>query len=118
VRLAVDRFGAGYSSLRCVKLFPVDTVKIDRSFVRGVAQDRKDAAIITAIVGLSRALGLDVIADGVETGEQAAALSELGCVAAQGYHIAPPLPEPDASTLVAVHPATHVRVGSPTTPRA
>jgi diguanylate cyclase (GGDEF)-like protein len=100
VRIAVDQFGAGYSSLSCVKLFPIDTIKLDRSFVRGVARDRHDAAIITAIVGLSRALGLEVIADGVETGEQIAALTELGCDVAQGYHLAEPLPEQAATLLV------------------
>ncbi|MDQ1519451.1 MAG: hypothetical protein QOI55_524 [Actinomycetota bacterium] len=100
VRIAVDQYGAGYSSLSCVKLFPIDTIKVDRSFVRGVARDRNDAAIITAIVGLSRALGLEVIADGVETGEQVAALTELGCDIAQGHHLAEPLPEQAATLLV------------------
>jgi diguanylate cyclase (GGDEF)-like protein/PAS domain S-box-containing protein len=109
VRLAIDDFGTGYSSLHYVKLFPVDTLKIDRSFVQGVAADVQDAAIVSAIVGLSRALGLDVIAEGVEEPEQAATLRELGCDVAQGYYYARPLPEADAIDLLRREPAYALR---------
>ncbi len=109
VRLAIDDFGTGYSSLHYVKLFPVDTLKIDRSFVQGVEADRQDAAIISAIVGLSRALGLEVIAEGFESGEQVAVLRELGCNVAQGYHYARPLPEHDALDLLRAEPAYSLR---------
>jgi EAL domain-containing protein (putative c-di-GMP-specific phosphodiesterase class I) len=100
VRLAVKDFGAGYSSLGCVKLFPVDTVQIDRSVVRGVAHDRSDTAIIAAIAGFAAALGLEVIADGVETAEQAVALTELGCDIAQGPYVGPPVPAGAANLLL------------------
>jgi diguanylate cyclase (GGDEF)-like protein/PAS domain S-box-containing protein len=92
VAIAIDDFGTGYSSLSYVKLFPVDTLKVDRSFVQGVAEDLHDRAIVAAIVGLARALGLTVVAEGVETPEQAAALTRLGCTGAQGYHFAAPAP--------------------------
>jgi diguanylate cyclase (GGDEF)-like protein/PAS domain S-box-containing protein len=108
-RLAIDDFGTGYSSLHYVKLFPVDTLKIDRSFVQGVAVERQDAAIVSAIVGLSRALGLEVIAEGVETPEQAATLRDLGCDVGQGYHYARPLPAPDAVDLLGREPVCAVR---------
>jgi EAL domain-containing protein (putative c-di-GMP-specific phosphodiesterase class I) len=100
VRLAIDDFGTGYSSLSYVKQFPVDTLKIDQSFVEGVARDPQDSAIIAAIIGLSRALGLQTIAEGVETADQAAALHALGCDVAQGYHFGRSLPADEASLLL------------------
>jgi diguanylate cyclase (GGDEF)-like protein/PAS domain S-box-containing protein len=109
VRLAIDDFGTGYSSLHYVKLFPVDTLKIDRSFVQDVAGDPQDAAIISAIVGLSRALGLEVIAEGVEGGDQASALRELGCDVAQGYHYGRPLTGADVIDVLRREPASALR---------
>jgi diguanylate cyclase (GGDEF)-like protein len=100
VRLAIDDFGTGYSSLTYVKLFPVDTLKVDRSFVSGVTTDHQDSAIIAAIVGLARALGLEVVAEGVETAEHAERLRQLGCKAGQGYHFDRPLTGQEASELV------------------
>ncbi|MCU1427700.1 MAG: hypothetical protein JWL83_1700 [Actinomycetia bacterium] len=100
VRIAIDDFGTGYASLNYVKLFPVDTLKIGRSFVERVARDRQDSAIVAAIIGLSRSLGLETIAEGVETAEQAEALRRLGCDAAQGYHFARPLPADEATLLI------------------
>ena len=87
VRLAIDDFGVGYSSLSHLKyLLPVDVIKIDKSFVDGLLESGDSRAIITAIIQLAHALGVQAVAEGVETAEQAAALRELDCHIAQGYH--------------------------------
>jgi diguanylate cyclase (GGDEF)-like protein len=92
VRLAVDDFGTGYSSLGYLKQFPVDIVKIDRSFVSGLGVDAEDSSIVAAVIGLGHALGLQVVAEGVETSGQHEALAELGCNLAQGYYFGRPVP--------------------------
>jgi len=90
VRLSVDDFGTGYSSLAYLRRFPVDALKIDRSFVGGLDQEPREAAIIEAIVGLADALDLSVVAEGVETLSQLERVRELGCDEAQGYFLARP----------------------------
>jgi diguanylate cyclase (GGDEF)-like protein len=91
VQLAVDDFGTGYSSLLYLQRFPVDILKVDRSFVSGLGHSPADTAIVAGVVGLANALGLLAVAEGVETAEQAARLTELGCTRAQGYLWSRPL---------------------------
>jgi len=91
VGIAIDDFGTGYSGLAYLKRLPIDTVKIDQSFVRDLTVDPDDAAIVTAIVVMAKSLEVDVIAEGVETEEQLAHLIALGCERAQGYLLARPM---------------------------
>jgi EAL domain-containing protein (putative c-di-GMP-specific phosphodiesterase class I) len=92
VSLSIDDFGTGYSSLSYLKRFPIDTIKIDRSFVQDLHQDTDDAAICAAILAMSRQLGLNVVAEGVETREQLAFLRRHKCNHIQGYICSRPLP--------------------------
>jgi diguanylate cyclase (GGDEF)-like protein/PAS domain S-box-containing protein len=91
IRLAIDDFGTGYSSLSYLRRFPIDALKIDRSFVRGLGHDDDDAAVVRLIIHLARDLGLVVMAEGVETEEQLEELISLGCDRAQGFYFARPV---------------------------
>ena len=92
MRLAIDDFGTGYSSLAYLKWFPVDTVKVDRSFIAGIDSDPADRAIVGAVIELAHALGITVVAEGVETRGQLTRLRSLGCDQAQGFLFARPHP--------------------------
>jgi predicted signal transduction protein with EAL and GGDEF domain len=92
VQLAVDDFGTGYSSLSYLRSFPVDLLKVDQSFVSGIGAEGGDEAIVAAIIRLAHTLGLEAVAEGVETPAQLARLRALGCNLAQGFYLAKPMP--------------------------
>ncbi|HEY3486700.1 MAG TPA: EAL domain-containing protein, partial [Gammaproteobacteria bacterium] len=94
VRLAIDDFGTGYSSLAQIRRFPIDTLKVDRSFIREIPQVPEDSAITEAIIAMGKTLSLTVVAEGVETLEQADFLRDRSCDEMQGYYFARPI-DPD-----------------------
>lgn len=104
VKILLDDFGTGYSSLSHLQRFPIDALKIDRSFVMHLGAGGGDCAIVRAIAAMARALELEVVAEGVETAEQAAEAHALGCGSAQGYYFARPAPPTVIEALI--HPAT------------
>lgn len=95
IRVAIDDFGTGYSSFAMLRDFPVDRLKIDRSFVDGIAHSLRQQHLVRAIVGLAKGLGIDIVAEGVETEESWLTLAELGCDIAQGFYICRPAPLPE-----------------------
>ncbi|HEX8497838.1 MAG TPA: EAL domain-containing protein, partial [Actinomycetales bacterium] len=99
----------GYSSLSYLRRFPIDILKMDRSFLDEVPGNLQDEALVRAIVDLGSTLDLQLIAEGVETAEQAEALAALGCPFGQGYHFARPMPYGEALTLLSRPPATRAR---------
>lgn len=104
VTIALDDFGTGYASLTHLKRFPVDVLKVDQSFVRDLATDGDDAAIVRAIMGLGKGLGLSVIAEGIETREQAALLIGCGCELGQGYLFGKAIPACDVPARLSAPP--------------
>ena len=101
IRLALDDFGTGFSSLAYLRSFPIDTLKIDRSFVQQLGPDGRDRAIVRAVVSMAKDLGISVVAEGIETQEQLAELRALGCDHGQGYYFARPMNGGKLRTLVA-----------------
>ena len=106
VRIALDDFGTGYSSLSYLEQLPIDILKIDRSFVSAIGEEREGVGLAPAIVQLARTLGHMPIAEGVETAEQAEALRHLGCRLAQGYHLAVPQDSADIGRLLKKSPVS------------
>jgi EAL domain-containing protein (putative c-di-GMP-specific phosphodiesterase class I) len=114
VSIALDDFGTGYSSLAYLKRFAIDTLKIDRSFVRDIPEDRNDQAIAATIIAMARTLGIQVLAEGVETPEQLAFLCSHGCHAWQGFLFSRPVPAKDLVARLPRQqpaPATRRRTG-------
>ena len=106
VRIAIDDFGTGFSSLGQLRSFPVDMIKVDRSFVQGVEEEPKDAAIAANLVTLAHALGVLAIAEGIESDSQLASFRGLGCDLAQGFLFARPMPADDVRTYSRAASAT------------
>jgi EAL domain-containing protein (putative c-di-GMP-specific phosphodiesterase class I) len=105
IRVAIDDFGTGYSSLEQLRRMPVDIVKVDRTFVSGMADNTTDRELVAAVVGMGRALKLCVVAEGIETVEQADALRELGCDIGQGFLFSRPVPADELNPVMAVSPS-------------
>jgi len=101
VRLAVDDFGTGYSSLSRLSRLPIDSLKIDRSFVHQLKRSSDESAVVAAIVQLGGTLRKAVVAEGIETEDQLEQLRELGCESGQGFHLSVPLSEQDAGEWLA-----------------
>jgi EAL domain-containing protein (putative c-di-GMP-specific phosphodiesterase class I) len=101
VRISMDDFGTGYSSLSYLRRFPFDKIKIDRSFVQNLDQGKGSIEIIRAVVGLGKALGMDVLAEGVETQSQLSTLTREGCDELQGYLFSKPRPIQDVAGMIA-----------------
>ena len=101
VLLAIDDFGTGYSSLSYLSRFPIDTLKVDRSFVSRIGEDKENLEIVRTIITLAHNLKMNVIAEGVETAEQLSQLRDLGCEYGQGYYFSRPVSAEEASHLMA-----------------
>ena len=104
VQIALDDFGTGYSSLSYLTRLPIDTLKLDRSFVDGLGREQHDTAIATAVVRMAQALSVAVIAEGVETELQLSELQRLGCSYAQGFFFARPVPPAEITLLLGAAP--------------
>ena len=113
IQLAIDDFGTGYSSLAYLKRFPVDTIKIDRSFVNGLGHDLQDTAIVRSVVALANSLDLSVTAEGIETPTQQAHLTRLGCARGQGYLFSRPVPNTECDELLRSDATPSLQSGKP-----
>jgi len=111
IRLAMDDFGTGYSNLSYVKRLPVGIIKIDRSYVSGLGNDAEDTAIVHATAAFAKALGLGLMAEGIENAEQLARLREVGCELGQGHHFAKPLPSEEVPAFLNAHRSTIIGSG-------
>jgi len=100
-RVYLDDFGTGYSSLSYLKLFPVDTLKVDKSFVQDMRDDNNENTLVGAIIAMGRSLGLDIVAEGVERESHLLALQRMGCHYAQGYYFSPPVPAQEFDAVAA-----------------
>ena len=103
VRLAIDDFGTGHSSLAYLKQFPVQEIKVDRTFVQGIVDSPVDSAIVRAVIDLANAMGISAVAEGVETEDQLAGLRMLGCPVAQGFYFSQPLRAEEFDELLTRH---------------
>ena len=101
VKVSIDDFGVGYSSLAYLKRLPADILKIDKTFTKGIGEDVEDVAIVRMVIELAHTLGMKVIADGVESEEQATLLAEMGCDMAQGFYVSRPLPSEEVPDFLA-----------------
>jgi EAL domain-containing protein (putative c-di-GMP-specific phosphodiesterase class I) len=110
VQLALDDFGTGYSSLSYMRRFPIDTLKVDRSFVRDLTMDASDASVVSAVINMGRSLHMRVVAEGVETMDQVVFLKEHGCSEAQGYHFSRPLKAHEFADWTRRNAAQHASV--------
>lgn len=99
-RLAIDDFGAGYTSLSHLRRFPIDVLKLDKAFVQGLGREKRDASIAEAVISLAHALGMTTVAEGIETTDQLRVLTELGCDLGQGWLFARAQPSADAAALM------------------
>jgi EAL domain-containing protein (putative c-di-GMP-specific phosphodiesterase class I) len=106
VHISIDDFGTGYSSLSYLKRLPADTLKIDKSFVKGMGDDAKDRAIVQMVIDLAHTLDMEVVAEGVESEEQAKQLKAMGCDLGQGFHFAKPLSTEALSEFLREEPGT------------
>ena len=112
IKIAIDDFGTGYSSLGKLKYLPINTLKIDKSFIDDLVKEGADLAIIQCIIDLSKGLNLKVIAEGVETQEQLEKLQILGCDLGQGYWISPPIPSDEIMTFLSSHQSLRNKIQS------
>jgi diguanylate cyclase (GGDEF)-like protein len=117
MRIALDDFGTGFASLSHLLTVPIDVIKIDRCFVEQLDHDQGSAAIINGVARIAEKLGIDVVAEGVETEEQCKLLLSLGCHVGQGFHLATPMDADATATFLSSHATTHMPAGIPRTDR-